>query len=90
MVKKIHYCWFGSELPDSVKRNIEHWAKLNPDYELCEWNESNIDFSNYDFAKRAIEARKWGFLEDVVRLQKLITDGGWHIDADVELINPYQ
>ncbi len=89
MVKKIHYCWFGSELPDSVKRNIEHWAKLNPDYELCEWNESNIDFSNYDFAKRAIEARKWGFLADVVRLQKLITDGGWYIDADVELITPF-
>lgn len=40
MVKKIHYCWFGSELPDSVKRNIEHWAKLNPDYELCEWKKA--------------------------------------------------
>lgn len=88
MIKKIHYCWFGSEKPDIVKRNVEHWSKLNPDFEICEWNESNIDVSSYSFGQRAIEQKKWGFLVDIIRPQKLVEDGGFYIDADVELIRP--
>ena len=49
MIKKIHYCWFGSEKPDIVKRNVEHWSRLNPDFEICEWNESNIDMYDSEY-----------------------------------------
>lgn len=86
MVKKIHYCWFGGNKPDTVKRNVEQWARLNPDFEICEWNESNIDVSQYEFGRRAMEAGKWGFLVDTVRPLKLVEEGGFYIDADVELI----
>lgn len=88
MIKTIHYCWFGKEKPDIVKRNVEHWAQLNPDFEICEWNESNIDVSSYAFGERALEEKKWGFLADIIRLQKLIEVGGFYLDADVELIRP--
>lgn len=88
MVKKIHYCWFGSKKPDSVKRNVEHWGKLNPDFEICEWNESNIDVSAYAFGRRALEKQKWAFLADAVRLVKLVETGGFYLDTDVELISP--
>lgn len=88
MIKKIHYCWFGSEKPDVVKRNVEHWSRLNPDFEICEWNESNIDVSSYPFGQRSLEYGKWGFLVDIIRPQKLVEDGGFYIDADVELIRP--
>ena len=89
MVKKIHYCWFGGEKPDAVKRNVEHWAQLNPDFEICEWNESNIDINNFEFGRKAAECGKWGFLADIVRLEKLIEQGGVYLDADVELIRPF-
>lgn len=88
MIKKIHYCWFGGEKPDAVKRNVEHWAQLNPDFEICEWNESNVDVSEYEFGRRALACEKWGFLVDTIRPQKLVEEGGFYIDADVELIRP--
>lgn len=90
MIKKIHYCWFGGEKPELVKRNVEHWTKLNPDFEICEWNESNIDVSTYEFGRRAAADGKWGFLADIVRLEKLIEHGGVYMDADVELIRPFE
>lgn len=88
MIKKIHYCWFGGEKPDSVKRNVDNWARLNPDFEILEWNESNIDVSAYEFGRRALENRRWAFLADIVRLVKLIEEGGVYMDTDVELISP--
>lgn len=86
MIRKIHYCWFGSEKPDAVKRNVEHWAKLNPDFEICEWNDDNIDVSPWEFARRAQEHKKWGFLVDTVRPQVLLREGGFY--ADVEIFRP--
>lgn len=85
MIKKIHYCWFGSPLPESVRSNIDKWAALNPDFEIIEWNDSNIDVSNYEFGRRAVEQKKLGYIGDVVRLQALIEYGGFYIDCDVEL-----
>ena len=46
MTKIIHYCWFGSPVPEAVKRNVENWSRLNPDFEIREWNDSNCDVSN--------------------------------------------
>lgn len=88
MIKKIHYCWFGGEKPDSVKRNVEQWARLNPDFEICEWNESNVDVSYCGFGRRAIESGKWAFVADIVRLEKLVAEGGFYLDSDVELLRP--
>lgn len=84
--KKIHYCWFGSaEKPDSVKKCIASWEKYLPDYEIIEWNESNTDFLNNDFAREAYESRKWAFVSDYVRLLALVKVGGIYFDTDVEV-----
>ena len=41
--KIIHYCWFGGNpLPTDVKRCIESWKKMCPDYEIKRWDESKI------------------------------------------------
>ena len=88
MIKKIHYCWFGSEEPESVRRNVAHWRKLNPDFEIIKWDESNTDVIGYEFGRRALAARKWGFLVDIIRPQKLIEQGGFYVDADVEMVQP--
>lgn len=88
MIKKIHYCWFGGEKPDSVKRNVEHWARLNPDFEICEWNESNVNVSYCGLGRKAVESGKWAFAADIVRLEKLVKEGGFYLDSDVELLCP--
>ncbi|MCI7005426.1 MAG: hypothetical protein MR890_08445 [Akkermansia muciniphila] len=88
MTKIIHYCWFGSPVPEAVKRNVGNWSRLNPDFEIREWNDSNCDVSEYEFGRRAWAARRWGFVVDPVRVDKLYEFGGWYVDADVEMITP--
>ena len=88
MIKKIHYCWFGGPLPANVAANVETWRRLNPDFELCEWNEGNTDVSAWEFGRRALQNKRWGFVSDIVRLQALHAHGGVYLDTDVELIHP--
>lgn len=75
-------------MPDSVKRNIEHWGKLNPDFEICLYDLDNIDVSDYEFGRRALVNKRWGFLVDIIRPQKLVEEGGFYLDADIELVRP--
>lgn len=88
MIKKIHYCWFGGSVPDSVLANVKKWKTLNPDFEIIEWNENNINVSDFEFGRRCLEQKKWGFLGDVVRLQALVKHGGFYLDCDIELFKP--
>lgn len=85
----IHYCWFGGkELPESANKCIKSWKKFCPDYEIIQWNESNLDIEKYEYAKEAYEAKKWAFVSDVARLDILYNHGGIYLDTDVELIKP--
>ncbi len=76
-------------MPESVRANVAEWKRLNPDFEFCEWNDDNIDVSDYAFGVRAINGKRWGFLVDIIRPLKLYIDGGFYIDADVEVIRPF-
>lgn len=84
--KIIHYCWFGSEKPDKIKRNIEKWKDLCPDYKVIEWNESNYDISKNLYTKQAYEMKKWGYVPDYIRLDLIYQYGGIYLDTDVEMV----
>lgn len=87
MVKKIHYCWFGGkELPASVKKCINTWKKIMPDYEIIEWNEKNFDINSSNFVKEAYENKKWAFVSDYVRIYALYQEGGIYFDTDMKVI----
>lgn len=88
MIKTIHYCWFGSKPPASVVANVAEWKRINPDFEFREWNDGNIDVSEYAFGMRVIREKRWGFLVDIIRPLKLYTEGGFYIDVDVEMVRP--
>lgn len=84
--KIIHYVWFGGEKPDLIKRNIDNWHKICPDYEFKEWNEYNYDISKNVYMKEAYSQRGWGFVSDYVRLDVVYQMGGIYLDTDIELI----
>ncbi len=87
--KTIHYCWFGGNpLPELAQKCIASWKKYCPDYEIIEWNESNFDFSECDYAREAYEAKKWAFVSDYARFKILYEYGGVYFDTDVEVIKP--
>lgn len=87
MKKYIHYCWFGGKsLPKLAKKCIKSWKKYLPDYEIIEWNESNVDLKECAFIKEAYESKKWAFVADYVRTKALNEMGGIYFDTDMEVI----
>ena len=87
--KKIHYFWFGGNpLNELTLKCIESWKKYAPDYEIIEWNESNCDINVNDYVKEAYEAKKWAFVADYFRIEKLYEEGGIYVDTDVEFTKP--
>jgi mannosyltransferase OCH1-like enzyme len=85
--KIIHYCWFGGNpLPMDVKKCIESWKRLCPDYEIRQWNESNFDVNSHPFMKAAYQSKAWAFVSDYARLKVVYDNGGIYLDTDVELL----
>lgn len=85
--KTIHYCWFsGLPIPQKLQNCIESWHEKCPDYEIVRWDESNYDYKKFLYTKQAYEAKKWGFIPDIARLEILYQYGGFYLDTDVELL----
>ena len=85
--KKIHYCWFGhAPLTPEVKKTLENWKKVCPDYEIIQWNESNFDVHKNKYMEEAYINKKWAFVTDFARLDIVYNEGGIYLDTDVELI----
>lgn len=86
--KIIHYCWFGhNPKPELAQRCIASWKKFCPEYEIREWNESNISISECPaYVQNAYREGLWAFVSDYVRLKVVYEHGGIYLDTDVELI----
>lgn len=82
--KLIHCVWLsGDEKPSQYKMCIDSWKKTMPDYEIREWNMTNLpdEILNHQFVGQAIEARKWAYATDVIRLWLLKNYGGIYLDT---------
>lgn len=87
--KKLHYCWFGgNEKPELIKKCIETWRQVMPEYEIIEWNENNFDVNCCNYVRNAYIHKKWAYVTDYVRLFCLDQMGGIYLDADVQVIKP--
>ena len=88
--KIIHFCWFGhNPYPDKVKKCIQSWKKLLPEYEIICWNEENFDVNICQFTRDAYKKGKYAFVSDYARLYVLNKYGGIYLDVDVEVIKPF-
>lgn len=89
--KVIHYCWFGSNSMDKIHRKcLKSWEKNLPGFQFMKWDESNIDFAHHPFLKAAYEMKKWAFVADYIRLQKLYEFGGIYLDTDMLILKPLE
>lgn len=85
--KVIHYCWFsGNPMPKDLEDCIDTWKEVCPDYEIICWNEKNYDVNRIRYTREAHAMRKWGYIPDIVRLEKLYEYGGFYFDTDVKII----
>src|SRR5574344_2187890 len=88
--KKIHYCWFGNKPKSELMLNcIKSWKKKLPDFELIEWNNSNISEIKSPYFQAAIKNRKWAFAADYGRLWALYNYGGIYFDTDIEVLKSF-
>lgn len=88
--KIIHYCWFGrGNKPHLIRKCLESWRKVMPDYEIKEWNEDNFDVNAIPFVKQAYEEHKWAFVADVCRFYACYNEGGIYLDTDVEVFKRF-
>lgn len=84
--KIIHYCWFGFKGKNKVIENcIRSWKRYLPDWEIIEWNETNTNL-DISFIQKFYQLKKWAFVTDYVRLEKLFEFGGVYLDTDMLLV----
>lgn len=83
----IHYCWFGrGEMPADVRRYIDGWRQLHPEYQIIEWNEDNFPIDFCAYSAEAYAMHNWAFVSDVCRMYALSIYGGFYLDTDIELL----
>ena len=88
--KVIHYMWFGhNEIPEHMRKYMESWNRIMPEYEIVRWDESNYDITKNKHMREAYECQKYGFVVDYARLDILYKYGGIYLDTDVEVIKPF-
>ena len=68
---------------------MQSWRELLPDYEIKEWNESNFDFSDCEYAVQAYNEKKYGFVSDYIRLAVLQKYGGIYLDTDIAVLRSF-
>ena len=91
MIKKVHYCWLGSPVPENVKVQVSQWKELCPDFDFVEWNEENItkeEYSDIEFWNRVYREKRWAFASDIVQFSKIYEEGGFYLDCDVVMCKP--
>jgi mannosyltransferase OCH1-like enzyme len=87
--QRIHYCWFGkTPQSDLNRRCLDSWHKMLPDYQIKEWNETNIPLNNA-YAQAAYAGGLWSKLSNHIRLHALYTEGGIYLDTDIEVLKNF-
>ena len=88
--KVIHYCWLsGDPYPLKIRRCMDTWRRVMPDYRLKLWTTDNFDVASVPYVKEAYEHRKWAFAADYIRMYALYTEGGIYLDSDVKVLKPF-
>lgn len=89
--KTLHYIWLGNNKTDLANKCIDSFHKYMNDYNIIEWNESNInelELNSLELQYYNIwyNRKKFAFCSDLLRLHILNKYGGVYVDCDVEFL----
>lgn len=88
--RTVHYCWISNDPFPELNRNcVQSWMKFLPDYDFILWDYKKIESLNIMWLKQTIEAKKYAFAADYIRIYALFTHGGIYLDTDVELLKSF-
>lgn len=89
--KVIHFCWLsGDPYPAKIRKCMNTWKEVMPDYEWKLWNLENFDlFSAPAYVQEAVRVRKWAFAADYIRIYALYKEGGFYLDSDVKVLKRF-
>lgn len=85
--KVIHYIWLGGEKSSIVKKSINTWEKVASDFQIIEWNETNLPNFTNQFYRDAMANHDYAFASDYARLKILEKYGGIYMDTDMFLLS---
>ena len=86
--KVIHYIWLGTRPLDQTSlKCMETWKKYLPDYEVKKWGDEECAeiIAGNKYATQALEAKKYAFVSDYIRVYVLYYYGGIYMDTDVQI-----
>jgi len=87
--KKIHYVWLSkNNMSDTVKKCMDSWKNVMPEYEIKLWNEDNFNIFENKLVRVAYENGFYSLASDYIRLYALYNEGGLYFDTDIEIIKP--
>lgn len=84
--RKIHYIWLGHQKSLITRKAIKTWRKRAPEYQIVEWNESNLPNFKNKFYQQALANKDYAFASDYARLKILQQYGGIYMDTDMYLL----
>lgn len=92
--KVINYVWFGKKPKSNfINSCIVSWKEHMPDYDIVEWNESNINIEiirkNNKFFDECYKRKMYAFMSDYIRLKVLYENGGIYFDTDIQVIKNF-
>jgi mannosyltransferase OCH1-like enzyme len=87
--KKIHYVWVNgiNNIPEIEKDWIEKCKILNPEYKVKIWTEDDIPKTV--FSQTMLDNKVYWAVSDYIRCYALYTEGGFYLDTDMEIIQPF-
>lgn len=63
---------------------------MNPDFEVMEWSEKDVEVEKYPLLGLALRERRWALASDIIRMAVVYEQGGIYLDTDVELLKPLE
>jgi hypothetical protein len=87
IAKVFHHIWLGDdELPATVVRMRETWARYHPDWEMRLWRETDLGWlRNYVLFERA---PSYAQKADIASYEVVQRYGGVHLDTGIECLKP--
>lgn len=92
--KKLHYIWLGGKKKTNLSQIcINSWDKELSDFQITEWNETNLNLdeiaSTNRFFRECRKRKLWAYMADYLRLLILYQEGGVYFDADIQVLKDF-